>query len=154
MWTISTLFDLQLVVSYAFSFSRKLGFGRSNLTERALRYAEWAQLVGKKQTVSKFHFDVHDTTSKIEPQNNDLRGSAVYDSTRLLNIKPTYAYRHRKMTKRDLYREMIIASNNWEDFRTQTVGDRDEDIIGSLHVEVLACHGLVRVHFVSSVVTC
>ncbi len=45
---------------------------------------------------------------------------------------------------------MMIASDKWEDFRTQTVGDRDEDMIGSLHVEVLACHGLVRVRFFPS----
>jgi hypothetical protein len=120
------------------------------LTERSLRYAEWAQLVGKKQTVSNFHFNVHETTSKIEPQNNDRRGSSAYDSTRLMIIKPTYAYRNRTMTERDLYREMMIASDKWEDFRTQTVGDRDEDMIGSLHVEVLACHGLVRAHLIPS----
>lgn len=74
----------------------------------------------------------------------------MYDSTRLLTIKPVYAYRNRKMTERDLYREMMMASDKWDDFRTQTVGDRDEDMVGSLHVEVLACHGLVRVHFISS----
>lgn len=121
---------------------------RSNLTERSLRYAEWAQIIGKKQTVSKFYFNVHDTGNEIATQENkySIDQSSRYNSTHLLAIKPSYAYPNRKMTERDLYREMMITSDKWEDFRTQTVGDRDEDMIGSLHVEVLACHGLVRLY--------
>ena len=129
-----------------FSIFSKIGFGRFYTTEYYLRYAEWAQLVGKKQTVSKFHFDVHDACNEREPQDkvDNLDASFRYNSTHLLNIKPTYAYKNRKMTERDLHREMMITSDKWEDFRTQTVGDRDEEMIGSLHVEVLACRGLVR----------
>ena len=82
--------------------------------------------------MSKFHFDVHDAGNEREPQDKvDMSdGSYRYNSTHLLNVKPTHAYKNRKMTERD--------------FRTQTVGDRDEEMIGSLHVEVLACRGLVR----------
>ena len=47
------------------------------------------------------------------------------------------------MTEKDLYKEMTTTSEKWEDFRGQPVGDRTEEIIGSLHAEVLACHGLV-----------
>lgn len=38
---------------------------------------------------------------------------------------------------------MTTTSEKWEDFRGQPVGDREEEEIGCLHAEVLACHGLV-----------
>lgn len=121
-----------------------LGTGRSTLT--ALRYAEWARLIDQKKNVSKFFFDVHDIDHVKAPQDNDnpIDESNRYNSTRLVKVIPTYAYRNRRMTEKDLYYEMTTTSEKWEDFRTQTVGDRDEEMIGDLHVEVLACHGLVR----------
>jgi len=119
------------------------GIGRSNLT--ALRYAEWARLIDQKKSVSRFHFDVHDIGHVKEPQTgdgNDLEDS--YNSTRLVKVVPTYAYRNRRMTAKDLYHEMTTTSEKWEDFRDQTVGDREDERIGSLHAEVLACHGLPK----------
>lgn len=105
----------------------------------ALRYAEWARLIDQKKNVSKFHFDVHDIDKVKAPQDD----SNTYNSTRLVKVFPTYAYRNRRMTEKDLYNEVTTTSEKWEDFRYLTVGDREENMIGSLHVEILACHGLV-----------
>mmetsp|Transcript_26725 Transcript_26725/g.57465 ORF Transcript_26725/g.57465 Transcript_26725/m.57465 type:complete len:1125 (-) Transcript_26725:1193-4567(-) len=124
--------------------------GRSNLT--ALRYAEWARLIDQKKNVSKFHFDVHDIGHVEEPQDsgNLIDDSGRYNTTRLVKVSPTYAYRNRRMTEKDLYHEMTTTSEKWEDFRTQSVGDREEEMIGSLHCEVLACHGLPKLDKLSS----
>ncbi|KAL7551869.1 hypothetical protein ACHAWF_015087 [Thalassiosira exigua] len=123
------------------------GGGRSKLT--ALRYAEWARHVDQKRNVSQFRFDVHDldkvkgrTPDQRNP--NPLEDSARYDSTRLVKVIPTYAYRNRRMTEKDLYYEMTTESEKWEDFRKQVVGDRQDQAVGSLHVEILACHGLPK----------
>ena len=106
----------------------------------ALRYSRWARLIDEKKTVSKFHFDVQADQNVEEHR----EGGSDPNSTRLLKVIPTYAYRHRRMTEKDLYLDMASASERWEDLREQIVGDRNEKIIGSLHAEVLACHGLVR----------
>lgn len=125
---------------------KKIGLGRPNVGRMALKYAEWATLVSKNETVSGFFFDVHDKDSKPEPHDNDdvTDVSSQYDSTRLLSLKPKYAYKSRKMTERDLYNEMMATSEKWEDLRKQAVGDREEEVIGSLHVEVLSSHGLSK----------
>lgn len=90
--------------------------------------------------VSAFRFDVHDTGHVGKTARRD---SHLYDSSRLLKVMPTYAYKNRRMTEKDLFREMEYTSKRWEDFRTENNGDRDEETIGSLHAEILACHGLV-----------
>ena len=139
--------DPSQLTNLSYHISRKLfvlpiGTSRSNLT--ALRYAEWARLIDQKKNVSKFHFDVHDIDKVKAPQDNGgLDDSNKYNSTRLVKVIPTYAYRNRRMTEKDLYYEMTTTSEKWEDFREETVGDREENMIGSLHVEILACHGLV-----------
>jgi len=127
------------------------GTGRSKLT--ALRYAEWARLIDQKKNVSQFHFDVHDIGHVNEAQTgdaNDLEDNNKYNSTRLVKVVPTYAYRNRRMTEKDLYYEMTTTSEKWEDFRGETVGDREDERIGSLHAEVLACHGLPKLDKLSS----
>ena len=113
----------------------------------ALRYAEWACLIDQNRTV-KFNFDFERSDSETQDDNMSQishlhDGSGPYNSTRLLKVIPAYAYRNRKMTEKDLYTEMLTKSAKWEDFRNETVGDRDEEMIGSLHCEVLACRGLV-----------
>jgi hypothetical protein len=133
----SVLFDLQ---------NRKLfalpaGIGPARNTSTAVRYAEWARLIDDKMKVSALRFDVHGDGHVGKPARRD---SHLYDSTRLLKVMPAYAYKNRRMTEKDLYREMESKSKRWEDFRTESNGDRDEEMIGSLHAEVLACHGLVR----------
>lgn len=113
-----------------------IGSGKANDT--ALRYAEWARLVDQEKTVSGVDFCVK--TSCLKRLDDGDR----HDSTRLIRIIPTYAYRNRRMTEKELYKEMATNSENWEDFREQAVGDRDEEMIGCLHAEVLACHGLPK----------
>ena len=126
-----------------------MGTNRSNL--RALRYAEWARLIDQKKNVSRFHFDVHDIDESAPQDKSLLDDSGRYNTTRLVKVVPSYAYRNRRMTEKDLYYEMTTTSEKWEDFREQTVGDRpDEEMIGSLHVEVLACHGLPKLDKLSS----
>eukprot|EP00584_Thalassiosira_punctigera_P014228 CAMPEP_0172565712 /NCGR_PEP_ID=MMETSP1067-20121228/109243_1 /TAXON_ID=265564 ORGANISM="Thalassiosira punctigera, Strain Tpunct2005C2" /NCGR_SAMPLE_ID=MMETSP1067 /ASSEMBLY_ACC=CAM_ASM_000444 /LENGTH=291 /DNA_ID=CAMNT_0013356657 /DNA_START=21 /DNA_END=892 /DNA_ORIENTATION=- len=147
---VSTTFD---VTKKMFVLPNVLGAGRSNLT--ALRYAEWARLIDQKKNVSKFRFDVHDVGKVREPQDtegdpNAMEESGRYNSTHLVKVIPTYAYRNRRMTEKDLYYEMTTTSEKWEDFRRETVGDREEETIGSLHVEVLACHGLPKLDKLSS----
>ena len=119
-----------------------IGTGRSNLT--ALRYAEWARLIDQQKNVSRVKFDVHDTSNSKEPQDGGGTDDSRYNATKLVKVIPTYAYRNRRMTEKDLYYEMTTTSEKWEDFRDEIVGDRDDEKIGSLHVEILACHGLVR----------
>ena len=110
----------------------------------AIRYAEWARLIDQKKNVSKFHYDPHDIGNIKDPQDKGgMDDSGRYDATRLVKVIPTYAYRNRRMTEKDLYNEMTTTSEKWEDFRGKTVGDREEEMIGSLHCEILACHGLV-----------
>ena len=117
----------------------------------ALRYAEWARLIDQKKNVTQFHFDVHDISQIKAPQDkSSLDDSSRYNSTRLVKVIPTYAYRNRRMTEKDLYYEMTTTSERWEDLRSEVVGDRDEEIIGSLHAEVLACHGLPKLDKLSS----
>lgn len=113
------------------------GSGRANDT--ALRYAEWARLVDQEKTVSGVDFCVKTAIFDTLDDESDR-----YDSTRLVKIKPTYAYRNRRMTEKELFKEMATNSENWEDFRQQTIGDRDEEMIGCLHAEVLACYGLPK----------
>lgn len=127
-----------------------MGSGRTNST--ALRYAEWAMLIDKNKSVSTFHFDVRDVGHAPQDVGNErsMERGSNYDSTRLVKVCPTYAYRNRRMTEKDLYNEMTTTSENWEDFRGQRVGDREEETIGSLYAEVLACHGLVRPRHVIS----
>lgn len=105
-----------------------------------LRYAEWASLIDQKKSVTKFEFDVHDVSKLKDPQD---AADDKYNSTKLVKVLPTYAYRNRRMTEKDLYNEMTASSEKWEDFRQDASLDRDEEAIGSAHVEVLACHGLV-----------
>ena len=119
----------------------------------ALRYAEWARLIDQKKNVTKFHFDVHDIGNVKTPQDNGgatIEDTGRYNSTKLIKVIPTYAYRNRRMTEKDLYYEMTTTSEKWEDLRHQTVGDRDEEVIGSLYAEVLACHGLPKLDKLSS----
>ena len=119
----------------------------------ALRYAEWARLIDQKKNVTKFHFDVHDIGNVKGPQDNggaEMEDTSRYNTTKLIKVIPTYAYRNRRMTERDLYYEMTTTSEKWEDLRHQTVGDRDEEVIGSLYAEVLACHGLPKLDKLSS----
>lgn len=129
-----------------------LGSGKSTLT--ALRYAEWARLVDQNKSVSSVDFDPQDILAE-ETQYGEaaMSASAKYDNTRLLKIAPTYAYRNRRMTEKELYYEMNQTSEKWEDFRDQKVGDRDDPMIGTLHAEVLACHGLVSAVFRISIAT-
>ena len=115
-----------------------IGSKTNNLT--SLRYAEWACLVDQKKSVSKFEFDVHDVSKLKDPQD---ASDDKYNSTKLVKVLPTYAYRNRRMTEKDLYNEMAASSEKWEDFRQGMPLDRNEKSIGSAHVEVLACHGLV-----------
>ena len=117
-------------------FSLPTQRGKASLT--ALRYAEWARLVDQNKSVSNTQFNVRDLRKA-----RNAHGDDQYDSTHLVKILPTYAYRNRRMTERDLYYEMLQPSEKWEDFRGMKVKDRDEPAIGSLHCEVLACHGLV-----------
>lgn len=112
-----------------------VGSGKANNT--SLGYAEWARLVDQEKSVSGVDFDVKNADFGIDDSDR-------YDSTRLIKIIPSYAYRNRRMTEKELYKEMSTNSENWEDFRQQIVGDRDEEMIGSLHAEVLACHGLPK----------
>ena len=114
------------------------GGGKANDT--ALRYAEWARLVDQEKTVSGVDFCVKTSIFDAQDDENDDR----HDSTRLTRIKPSYAYRNRRMTEKELFKEMATNSENWEDFRQKTVGDRDEEMIGCLHAEVLACYGLPK----------
>ena len=122
-----------------------MGGNRSNLT--ALRYAEWARLIDQNKNVSKVNFDVQDignvSRDAQDPNNEDDDDTGKYNATRLVKVIPTYAYRNRRMTEKDLFKEMLTTSEKWEDFRGKEVGDREEDEIGCVHVEVLACHGLV-----------
>ena len=113
-----------------------IGNGKA-ASETALRYAEWARLVDQEKTVSGLDFNVR--TAVITGLNDD---SGRYDSSRLVKIVPSYAYRNRRMTEKELIQEMTLKSEKWEDFRQKPVGDRDEDMIGSLYVEVLQCLGL------------
>ena len=72
----------------------------------ALRYAEWARLIDQKKNVTKFHFDVHDIGNVKTPQDNGgatIEDTGRYNSTKLIKVIPTYAYRNRRMTEKDLY---------------------------------------------------
>ncbi len=113
------------------------GSGKAN--ETALRYAEWARLVDQEKTVSGVDFCVKTAILDAAVDENDR-----HDSTRLVKIKPAYAYRNRRMTEKELFKEMATNSENWEDFRQKTIEDRDEEMIGCLHAEVLACYGLPK----------
>ena len=116
--------------------------GRAKQT--TLRYAEWARLIDQNKNVSKFHFDVHDID--MHAHQDDMEDDARYNATKLVKVVPTYAYRNRRMTEKDLYYEMTTTSEKWENFRGLRGKDRDEEPIGSMHAEVLACHGLVSEH--------
>lgn len=107
----------------------------------SLRYAEWACLIDQKKSVTKFEFDIHDVSKLKDPQD---ASEDKYNSTKLVKVQPTYAYRNRRMTEKDLYNDMATSSEKWEDFRQDASLDRDEKPIGSAHVEVLACHGLPK----------
>ena len=130
-----------------------LGIGEdqhTKLTER--RYAKWARLADQHGSVSKLIFEPpREETADVERPGLSSAKSVrpdllnmQFDSMHLLKVLPTYAYRNRRMTAMHLYYEMMGTSEKWEDFRGVVVGDRDEERIGSLHVEVLECHGLVR----------
>jgi len=157
---LSTTVD---VTKKLFVLPMAVGAGRSNLT--ALRYAEWARLIDQKKNVSKFDFNVTDVdhlqTNERSPQDGgESNGASIsldasgnggkYNSTRLVKVIPTYAYRNRRMTEKDLYNEMTTMSDKWEDFRGQVVGDREDEMIGCVHAEVLACHGLPKLDKLSS----
>jgi hypothetical protein len=121
----------------------------TKLIER--HYARWARLADQQENVSKFVYTIHDGNadnerSGLQRLKSERPGlhNVSFDSVRLIKVVPTYAYRNRRMTQKDLYHEMMGASVKWEDFRGLPSRDRDEERIGSLHVEVLECHGLVR----------
>ena len=82
-----------------------MGTNRSNL--RALRYAEWARLIDQKKNVSRFHFDVHDIDESAPQDKSLLDDSGRYNTTRLVKVVPSYAYRNRRMTEKDLYYDVI-----------------------------------------------
>lgn len=113
----------------------------------AIRYAKWARLIDQNGNVSRVHFcQKSDSLLQDDAQKDYLTSrpqNDLYDSTVLMKVLPAHAYPNRTMTEKDLHAEKMMKSATWEDFRTQTVGDRSEEAIGSLHVEVLACHGLV-----------
>eukprot|EP00804_Cyclotella_cryptica_P011642 CCRYP_017541-RA/>CCRYP_017541-RA protein AED:0.05 eAED:0.05 QI:693/1/1/1/1/0.87/8/165/965 len=120
----------------------KLPGPKKNVT--ALRYAEWARIVDNNKSVSTTNFDPFDDTYSIRSFSGDEMDVANYDSTKLVKIRPFYAYKNRRMTLKDLDYEMKQPSEHWEDFRKESVGYREEPMIGSLHVEVLSCHGLPK----------
>lgn len=62
----------------------------------------------------------------------DNTNIANYDDTKLVKIRPRYAYKNRRMTLKELDFEMMQPSEKWEDFRKETVGDRDEPMVGTL----------------------
>lgn len=128
----------------AFLFSKifKLPGPKKNLT--ALRYAEWARIVDNNKSVSMSNFDPLDDKSSIRSLSGDEIDVANYDSTKLVKIRPFYAYKNRRMTLKELDYETMQPSEHWEDFRKESVGYREEPMLGSLHVEVLSCHGLPK----------
>ena len=131
----------------------------------ALKYAEWARMVDHDKRVTDFdpRKGVHVSLS------NDELDTVVNDDTHLVKLKPEYAYKNRMLMAKDLEHEHLRPSVNWEDFRQETTGDRDDPVIGnpcllsfesnwllflhfrllrhlsgSLHVEVISCHGLPK----------
>mmetsp|Transcript_19924 Transcript_19924/g.41899 ORF Transcript_19924/g.41899 Transcript_19924/m.41899 type:complete len:1150 (+) Transcript_19924:42-3491(+) len=112
---------------------------RGRATSVALRYAEWAMLADKLKSVSSLELN-----SKEEKKMQRGNENEHYDSTKLVKVVPTYAYRNRRMTEKDLYNEMLQPSEKWEDFRDIKCRDRDDPMIGCLYCEILACHGLPK----------
>jgi hypothetical protein len=136
----------------------------------ALQYAEWARLVDNSKSVSAVSYNILeddiDTVRSLSADEMDYANSPNYDDSKLVKIRPAYAYKNRRMTLKELEYELVRPSEHWEDFRNETVSDRDEPIIGkslishcyllydkgvtnlsiegSLFVEVLSCHGLPK----------
>lgn len=99
----------------------------------ALRYAEWARLVDNTKSVSAVDFDPRDNNDTLRSLSADeIDTAANCNDTKLVKIRPGYAYKNRRMTLKEIEYETIRPSEKWEDFRNETVGDRDEPIIGEV----------------------
>ena len=97
----------------------------------ALRYAEWARLVDSNKGVSAVDFDPRDDNDTLRSLSADeTDATANCNDTKLVKIRPGYAYKNRRMTLEEIEYETIRPSEKWEDFRNESVGDRDEPIIG------------------------
>lgn len=81
---------------------------RGRATSMALRYSEWAMLADKLKSVSSLDFNC-DEEKKVHRRVENEH----YDSTKLVKVVPTYAYRNRRMTEKDLYNEMLQPSEKW-----------------------------------------
>lgn len=66
------------------------------------------------------------TTRSLSADEIDV--TANYNDTDLVKIRPSYAYKHRRMTLKELEYEMIRPSEKWEDFRKEEVEDHEQSI--------------------------
>ncbi len=98
---------------------------RGRAASMALRYAEWAMLADKHKSVSSLEISWKEEKNMLKGNQNEH-----YDSTKLVKVVPTYAYRNRRMTEKDLYNEMLQPSEKW-------------CVVPNVSIEEMICHGQI-----------